>query len=796
MKAKLFCIFLFLLFPLISLSGFAEDISNPSIFTFSEFFTETLPGAYFYPTFLENFAPDTTLLIEENNGFSLIDSPRVYFEGDSFTDFNWFCDGYNINSVLKSGAPAMILPLSSINRYELRGESPLYQDYGMNFVTSPLEKTYYRIWASTVWPHMGGMAPGATFFVSPHPTSEERNKFLYSERRKIFSNYFVDFSFGSVLKKKSVISLSLTYFDIERQFNDFGVYDETFNEQGKLFLAKAGYQKEIHDGFFNITAAYNSHSRDAAFAELGRLLQETLEKEKQAVFTGVHLQKKRFNLRFSFCHENENSVPSQLNFLKDLKDNDGEGFFPFTRWGAFAGSVFRLSLDNAFVFKQLVDTEIRFFADIKHSTIRADEGAHGFNPVSYEHSPYLVVLWQEGVEYENNNIQSKAGTIFQTSLLKNFSLYTKLVVQYSSLRFSSSENNLSSLDFGYDIGFVFEKNKTKVMIAYERMPYEIREDVNFFLEQRRPWGTYHFWNDINEDLVYQEGEEGEVFGYSGGQFHSLDEEIATPFKKRLLIGFSTPLSPKFSLNIKGLLKNIGNNYWIKYKDEYGFYETVGERDLYFFSQPFTDYVLSNNDFDENPYYLQLLLQILGQEERKWFFSFSFLAHLGMGYTPFGNGLGSNDFGILDESQANPNTWINGYGRVDGDRAFVGKLYFGFYLAKNLLLGMNFKYRDGTPFAFIGSYYAHGQRVFYLETIQAENKKGIKGGPRKDYLTDISLKISYGFRIFDWDVILFGSVFNLLDFGSELSEYVFSGGKRYSNEMQIPRSIRAGIKIEF
>jgi len=118
------------------------------------------------------------------------------------------------------------------------------------------------------------------------------------------------------------------------------------------------------------------------------------------------------------------------------------------------------------------------------------------------------------------------------------------------------------------------------------------------------------------------------------------------------------------------------------------------------------------------------------------------------------------------------------------------------LTKDLFLGMNIKYRDGTPFAFIGSYYDHNQCVLYLETIQAEDKKGIKGGPRKDYLTDVSLKLSYGFRLFDWDVNLFGSVFNFLDFGSELSEYVFSGGKRYSNEMQIPRSVRAGIKIEF
>jgi hypothetical protein len=795
MKVKLSFIFLLLLFPLKSFPDASGETSDPIIFTFSEFYFNTLPGAYFYPTFFENFAPDTTLLIEENNGFALIDSPRVYFEGDSYTDFNWYSDGYGINSVLKSGAPAILLPISSIIRYELRGESPFHRDYGMNFVSTRPEKTFLRIWASNVWPHMGGLAPGATSFVSPHPTSDERNRFLYSERRQILSNYLVDLSLGTNFKN-SAISLSLTYFDIERQFNDFSAFDTTFSENGNLFLVKTDYQIEIRDGSFGVTAAYNSHSRDAVSAELGRLPQETLEREKQAFFSGLHFKKNRFNLRFSFCQENEDSTPSQLNFLKDLKDNDGEGFYPFTTWGSLSGSVFRLRLDNGFVFKQFVGTELKLFADFKHTTIRGDERAHEYNPISFDRSPYLVLIWQKGLEYRNKNIHSNAGALFQTSLAENFDLYTKFVIQYSALRFTQTENNLSSLDFGYDIGLLFEKNDTRLILAYERMPYEIREDVNFFLERQRPWGTYLFWDDINQDLAYEEGEEGEVFGHTGGQYHSLDEEIKTPYKKRLLLGFSTPLSQKFTLNIKGLLKNISNNYWIKFKDEYGFYETVGEQRLYFFSQPFKDYVLSNDDFNERPYYLQFLLQISGQEERRWLFSFSFMAHIGMGYTPFGNGPGANDFGILDESQANPNTWINGYGRVDGDRAFVGKLYLGFYLAKNLLLGMNLKYRDGTPFAFIGSTYAYDQWAFYLETIQAENKKGIKGGPRRDYLTDISLKLSYNFRLFDWDVSLFGSMFNLLDFGSELSEYVFSGGKRYSNEIQIPRSARAGIKIEF
>jgi len=168
----------------------------------------------------------------------------------------------------------------------------------------------------------------------------------------------------------------------------------------------------------------------------------------------------------------------------------------------------------------------------------------------------------------------------------------------------------------------------------------------------------------------------------------------------------------------------------------------------------------------------------------------------MGVTAFGNGPGSNDIGILDENQANPNSWINGYGRLDGDRGFVAKSYFGFYIAKNLFMGMSLKYRDGNPFAFFNTLYLHGQRVIYYQTIKAENEKGVKGGPREDYVGDLSMNLNYRFFLFNNEASLNLAIFNILDIGTELSEYVFSGGTRDAMEMQIPRSIRLTLQYRF
>jgi hypothetical protein len=345
---------------------------------------------------------------------------------------------------------------------------------------------------------------------------------------------------------------------------------------------------------------------------------------------------------------------------------------------------------------------------------------------------------------------------------------------------------------------LFKHKKTKILFSYGQIPYDLRENVNLFLESQRPYGTFYRWTDGNGDLAYQPGEETRIFGYTGGRYHFVDDTIAAPFKERLLLHFSTRLSRRFELNIKAIYKKIKNNFRVKFEnvDEYGFYESHEGYDIYFFDQPFRDYYLTNHYLEKDPFCAQIHFNIKGGKKDKWLFSFTFLAHMGMGDTAFGNGPGSNDIGRLDESQANPNSWINGFGRVDGDRGFVAKSYFGFYIFKKLFMGISLKYRDGNPFAFINTLSKHGQRVLYYKTIKAENEKGVKGGPREDYIADVSVKLNYSFKLFNKDAVLSLSFFNLLDFGGELSEYVFSGGTRDAVELQIPRSLRLTLNLKF
>ncbi|MCU0287332.1 MAG: hypothetical protein MUF15_13175 [Acidobacteria bacterium] len=801
---KTIIIIFFICLILLTANGIAEDDSNtywPGAFVFDLYFINRLPGGDFFPFVIENYAPDATLLIEESNGFSLIDNPRVYFEGDSFTHFNWFYNGFKLNSALNDGSPAVMLPFSSINSFRLQGETPVSNDYGMNFIPEMPQESYSRLILSPAYADLGGY--WMAFMIQPsHPS--ERAERLYNERRKLKSNYFIDYQWNKRFPdKESQLAVGVNYYDIKRQFNDFNAFDNTFQEDGKLLLMHSQFRKELTQGYYDFFGIFNYLDRDHQGAEIAAYPQETVTKKRYSFAAGGHLKKNNSDLRISLQYENEHAAPYVKDFSKDLLDTDGDSFLPFysfNRIGTFTAAALNADLTIPFRFSFLgKGITGNFYGNGRYARLTGKETIHDFNAISIDGIPYLAVVWAGGNVYKNVNADAAVGAQLTWDIMKEISLLAKLFVQYNHLSFDYKANNLNIFSPGFDVGLqLFKNKKTRVMVSYGQTPYDLRENVNFFLENQRPYGTLYHWQDINGDKNYQPGEGTGVYGYTGGRYHFLAKNTAAPIKERLLVHFSTPLSKRYVLNIKALYKRIKNNLRVRFDDyhNYGFFEEHEGNALFFFDQAFKNYYLDNNYLEKDPFYAQFLINVEGGKKDKWFLSFSFMAHMGMGDTAFGNGPGSNDIGLLDESQANPNSWLNGFGRVDGDRGFVAKTYFSFNLSRSLTLGVSLKYRDGDPFAFINSLYGHNQWILYYQTIKAENEKGKKGGPREDYIGDISVRLNYNFKLFNKDAVLSLTFFNLFDIGGELSEYVFSGGTRDAVEFQIPRSLRLSFDWRF
>ncbi|MCJ7523721.1 MAG: hypothetical protein MUP71_00690 [Candidatus Aminicenantes bacterium] len=792
-KTRLFIFLLSVIwFAVLPVQGQAGD--DETEFVISNFMLERLPGGYFYPNFFENLAPDATFLIEESNGFAQLDFPKVYFEGDSYSQFNWFFDGFPINSALDDGAPAFQLPFLTIDSMALQSETPQQRDYGFHFRLRSPTVTRSRLMVSSVFPNMGGYTALGKMAIGNHASLRADN--LYSGRRQISRNEAFDYSWEKKLPHSSFL-LGLSYFNQERRFNDFNVRDAQFAEKGNLLQLLSRWQRAYARGVLDLSLAVNGSRRDRLFAEEGRYPQETYDLDKKTWFAGVSWQGRPLNFRFSWQLEWERRTPTVPDAGKDLQDIDGQGFYPFEKWGDFGANTLALAIDQKYSFS-LLGKKVEFepFLNLAAVLLSAAEQTGSNNALYFSNQPYQVIEWQKSAEYHNQRFLGTGGAELAIKMARKITINARLFFQYQELVFGTARNNSRFSQPGAELGITwFANNKTRVSLSYGILPYELRANVSDFLEDQRPGASIFYWNDDNGDGRFQNQEKGALFGQVGGPSHFLSANFQPPQRERILLQMNTRLSANFNLNIKGLYKKIRQPIWTYFSDNYGYYEEVAGQDYFFFDRPFSAFKLDNAAFDKDPFYAQLLIQLQGQKLQRWFFSFSFLAHMGMGYTAFGNGPTANDIGIISESQAFPNSWINGYGRVDGDRAFVSKIFLGYYLSRRLFLSASIKYRDGNPFAFISAFQKNDQWVITYQTIKAEDEYGKKGGPREDCLWDFNFKFGYEISLFGKKGRLELELFNLLDFGLELSENVFSGGTRLANELQLPRSLRLGLVLE-
>jgi hypothetical protein len=767
--------------------------NQPHSFTFDEFLMASLPGGYFFTTFLENYSPKTTCLLEESNGFAYIDHPRIYHEGNSFLQFNWFYQQYKINSLLHPGAPLFKVPFTMLAGFAMRDYSPKESQSGLAFLPR-IEIGAPRIQVSTVYGQWGDYV-GWTHDLIFNPSSE-RDDLLVANRRRLNSQFHLDFS-SCRETVGGVHHFGGQYFAMNRLFNDFTTSDQTFSEPSQQLHLLHHYHKKEQSGLYEVINAFGITRRNHLQAELAAYSDDTAKNHALSLWNALSFRLSDICLKASLGLEHENLSPFNENPRKQMADHDGDSFFPMIQLGRFTALGIDLNLTLLQPWTVIPKVTLEPFLDINGQYYQAAETVPNQSRIFFLESPYQVVNWQANRTYHHNLFIFSSGFYAHFALNSVFQSSLKCWANYQLAGFSQTDTNINFLSPGIDFScYFFKDKKTNILLSLAHIPLNIKKNLLDFLETNRPSGAIYFWNDDNSNEIVDPMEQGNLFGFSGGPYHSRDQSLKNPSINQLLIHFQTPVSQRLTFQARGMLNQVKHSFGVRFPETYGFYETVNDQNLYFFDRPFDCYTLTNPNYKQDPFYGQFQFDISGGTPDKWFFSFSFMAHIGMGATAFGNGANANDIGIIHENMANPNTWINEFGRLDGDRAFVGKICFVFHLLKNLTLGSSLKYRDGTPFAFIEAVQRYNQWALYYQTIKAEDERGVKGGPREDFLSDISIKLNYRLPIGQHQLDLALSCFNLLDTGNELSEYVFSGGSRDAMERQLPRSLRFTVTWEF
>ena len=346
------------------------------------------------------------------------------------------------------------------------------------------------------------------------------------------------------------------------------------------------------------------------------------------------------------------------------------------------------------------------------------------------------------------------------------------------------------------------------------------------------WDDIRFMSDDYMNAQVRYTKTGELASTTGGRYHHWEKYLRQPSYVVLDLPF------KFTLGCHeiSMLQSLRLYYdlWMTQYDQspenYGFYQehttTVKDKGeswtvtnpIYFENPGEKHYVvgyenkdlLGGNFFTNKPLYLSSVVKYT-YNGKKVFFSFSWQSYLMSGLSALGNGVQSNTIGILSESTANPNTYLNesntegayrASGRVDQDRSFIARIQLGYNITPNWGIHLNGKFKDGTPITnFRTLAHTDDQGNTQLAVWNADTK-GINlaayhFGKRKDAFFNIDIRLRYRGHIRQVPLEAEVMCYNIYDFGTELFEFNFDedmGAGRRAMVLNIPRGMMFTMRV--
>ncbi len=330
---------------------------------------------------------------------------------------------------------------------------------------------------------------------------------------------------------------------------------------------------------------------------------------------------------------------------------------------------------------------------------------------------------------------------------------------------------------------------------------------------------------------------GELATTTGGRYHHWEKYLRQPSYVVLDLPFKFTLG-RHEISMLQSIRMYYDLWMTKYDqspDAYGFYQyyttALSDKDKVwtvtnpiFFENPGEKHyvvgyedkdLLGGNFFTNKPLYLSSVVKY-AYNGKKVFFSFSWQSYLMSGLSALGNGVQSNTIGILSESTANPNTFLNekntdgayrASGRVDQDRSFIARIQLGYNITPNWGIHLNGKFKDGTPITNFRtlSYTDHvgnTQLAVWNADTKGINLAAYHFGKRKDAFFNIDMRLRYRGHIRQVPIEAEVMCYNIYDFGTELFEFNFDedmGRARRAMVLNIPRgmmfTLRAGLGKE-
>ncbi len=758
--------------------------------------------------YLDNLDMYVTYQAETTGQFNQPDRLVFSIEGNSYRWNSYYLDGFRLDSRYFSGSTLYTpdLYLSSL---------------ALDYISSNLYFEQQRdseafISASYNTGGIGGISPGTAAAIHLfHRTASDRAYKDIEYRNKV--NGAGTFSSTFFIEKNDK-----RYY--HSQYLNFGSRDiVSFDNTGIDGYYAEEYASAQFSGDLPLTlgSLFDSTHYLANYAYRTNLNSEFYYSEQEtSIYNGysasLYGSAQRGDLSYTsgFSVSLHNSRHADINFSRNLYDQDGEAFEPYSP----DGNTFELS--HSILLKKELNEWLTLSFDGFNSLLYAAPSVSEFSNMIYTQmiteesaTPLYIYDWSAS-SYASGLLENTLKLQGEKQLSSSLVLRADVAATLDAMLLGGGKSKVSP-NVEMQVGLSINPNdwfSAELTLARRRISYTI-EDLQFFSDDY-----------LNADIYYTSDgvTKGDFFTSSGGALHTLSSSAQQPAYWAL----DVPVNFTFGRHRISFLQSARKyvNNWITSYDasasEYGYYREDGASgvDIFYLNSGATphyvvdnyeDGLMGDNFFTSSPFYFSSNVQY-SYTAPKFMFSFSWQSYMQSGLSTLGNGPLHNNLGVLSESSANPNTLINTgnpdsdysyVGRLDQERAYVMRMFASYNLSEKLSFAFNFKFKDGQPFSFFDhstQFDDNGNRqvAIYPSSTRGINTMDNDFGTREDAFFNIDIRATYLAKLFGRNCEMQLGFYNVYDFGTELTEYTFDQdleASRYAMSLTIPRGLLFSLK---
>ena len=505
----------------------------------------------------------------------------------------------------------------------------------------------------------------------------------------------------------------------------------------------------------------------------------------------------------------------ELSFARNVADQDGENFEPWSADGSTHELTWHLRWERPLM--KWLRLRVEGYNSMMHFSPSTEQWSNTLylrHQGQLERTALYRIDWQSH-SFTGGLLENSVGLEAEHNLSRKVSMRAHVDATLDGYVLGHGQTTISP---NWEAGVSFDIHPCKwfrmgVTLQHDRMAYGV-EHLRYFSHD---WMSGRIYYDNAASA-------GTLYSTTGGRYHRKSGLMQPSY-----VTLEFPIRLTFQ-GKRGRHEVVLQQTYRKYINQWytqmaggetangtwqdgWYFLNAGERLYDVVYQPHD--VMGSGFLFNTPYYVSQLTRYTFTG-RRFTCSVSWQSIIGAGLSlGLSNGPQSNNYGTLSEWSASPNSRqvtenkdgrTAGVGRLDQDKGFILRTYFGYNVCRWLQLGLTFKWTDGQPFSVFNTQTqtdGSGNTQVAIQPVTSRGTNPTDGdfGTRESAIFNFDLHARAQWQAGTYPMTLSLLCYNLWDFGNVTSEYTFPQGvlgmgmRGHNMLLTIPRGLIATLKVE-